>query len=236
MPTVGLFIPCYVDQFYPQVGMATLELLEQARRARRVSRGADLLRPADGEHRLHRRRPAAGRAVPAPLRRLRLRRRPVRAVAWRWCGITTTSCSATRPASTRCSARPSSCASSGRRAEGRPGRRPLPASRRPAPKLPRPARAAAGQQQRAPRARLQQVRGAARAAGRHRVRRARAARRVLRLRRHVRRQRGGRVVHDGADRIADHERGRRRGADRHRHVVPDAPGRAHPPRSTSRSA
>ena len=27
--TVGLFIPCYVDQFYPQVGMATLELLEK---------------------------------------------------------------------------------------------------------------------------------------------------------------------------------------------------------------
>ena len=28
-PTVGLFIPCYVDQFYPQVGMATVELLER---------------------------------------------------------------------------------------------------------------------------------------------------------------------------------------------------------------
>jgi len=27
---VGLFIPCYVDQFYPDVGLATLELLEQA--------------------------------------------------------------------------------------------------------------------------------------------------------------------------------------------------------------
>lgn len=27
--TVGLFIPCYVDQFYPQVGIATLELLER---------------------------------------------------------------------------------------------------------------------------------------------------------------------------------------------------------------
>lgn len=26
---VGLFIPCYIDQFYPQVGMATLELLER---------------------------------------------------------------------------------------------------------------------------------------------------------------------------------------------------------------
>jgi L-lactate dehydrogenase complex protein LldE len=26
---VGLFIPCYVDQFYPRVGMATVELLER---------------------------------------------------------------------------------------------------------------------------------------------------------------------------------------------------------------
>lgn len=28
--TVGLFIPCYVNQFYPQVGIATLELLEKS--------------------------------------------------------------------------------------------------------------------------------------------------------------------------------------------------------------
>lgn len=27
--TVGLFIPCYVDQFYPQAGIATLQLLEK---------------------------------------------------------------------------------------------------------------------------------------------------------------------------------------------------------------
>ena len=26
---VGLFIPCYVNQFYPQVAIATLELLEK---------------------------------------------------------------------------------------------------------------------------------------------------------------------------------------------------------------
>ena len=26
---VGLFIPCYIDQFYPNVGIATLELLEK---------------------------------------------------------------------------------------------------------------------------------------------------------------------------------------------------------------
>jgi L-lactate dehydrogenase complex protein LldE len=29
MPRVGLFIPCYVDQLYPQVGLATVEVLER---------------------------------------------------------------------------------------------------------------------------------------------------------------------------------------------------------------
>jgi L-lactate dehydrogenase complex protein LldE len=33
MPRVGLFIPCYVDQFYPEVGMATVEVLEKYGRA-----------------------------------------------------------------------------------------------------------------------------------------------------------------------------------------------------------
>jgi len=29
MPPIGLFIPCYIDQLYPQVGLATVELLER---------------------------------------------------------------------------------------------------------------------------------------------------------------------------------------------------------------
>jgi len=29
MPNVGLFIPCYVDQLYPQVGIATLRILSR---------------------------------------------------------------------------------------------------------------------------------------------------------------------------------------------------------------
>ena len=29
MPRIGLFIPCYIDQFYPQVGIATLRLLRK---------------------------------------------------------------------------------------------------------------------------------------------------------------------------------------------------------------
>ena len=71
---VGLFIPCYIDQFYPQVGMATVDVLERYGVAGRISRGADLLRPADGERGLARRRPAAGGAVSAHLCRVRLRR------------------------------------------------------------------------------------------------------------------------------------------------------------------
>ena len=30
MSDVALFVPCYVDQFYPQVGLATLDLLERS--------------------------------------------------------------------------------------------------------------------------------------------------------------------------------------------------------------
>ena len=27
---IGLFVPCYIDQFYPKVAIATIELLERA--------------------------------------------------------------------------------------------------------------------------------------------------------------------------------------------------------------
>ena len=37
--TVGLFIPCYVDAFFPEVGIATLELLERF--------GIDVVYPLD---------------------------------------------------------------------------------------------------------------------------------------------------------------------------------------------
>jgi len=36
---VGLFIPCYVDQFYPQVGLATVQVLEHF--------GATVIYPAE---------------------------------------------------------------------------------------------------------------------------------------------------------------------------------------------
>lgn len=29
MPRIGLFVPCYIDQFYPDVGLATVEVLEK---------------------------------------------------------------------------------------------------------------------------------------------------------------------------------------------------------------
>ena len=29
MPTIGLFVPCYIDQFYPQVGLAALRILKK---------------------------------------------------------------------------------------------------------------------------------------------------------------------------------------------------------------
>ena len=37
--TVGLFIPCYVDAFFPEAGIATLELLERF--------GIDVVYPLD---------------------------------------------------------------------------------------------------------------------------------------------------------------------------------------------
>ena len=52
---VALFIPCYVDAFFPEVGIATLELLERLGVERRLSAGPDLLRAAHGQQRLRRR-------------------------------------------------------------------------------------------------------------------------------------------------------------------------------------
>ena len=41
---IGLFIPCYVDALYPEVGVATYKLLTPSQ--------ADLLRTANGKRRL----------------------------------------------------------------------------------------------------------------------------------------------------------------------------------------
>jgi L-lactate dehydrogenase complex protein LldE len=47
---IGLFIPCYIDSFFPEVGIATLELLERFGR-HALSAQSDLLWTADGERR-----------------------------------------------------------------------------------------------------------------------------------------------------------------------------------------
>ena len=49
---VGLFVPCYIDAFFPEVGIATLELLERLGCDVDYPVRSDLLRPADGELRL----------------------------------------------------------------------------------------------------------------------------------------------------------------------------------------
>ena len=46
---IGLFIPCYIDAFFPEVGIATLELLERLGPGGRLPARSDLLRTADGQ-------------------------------------------------------------------------------------------------------------------------------------------------------------------------------------------
>ena len=45
---IGLFIPCFIDAFFPEVGIATLELLERFGHEVTYPRDPDLLRAADG--------------------------------------------------------------------------------------------------------------------------------------------------------------------------------------------
>ena len=52
---IGLFVPCYIDAFFPEVGIATLELLERLGHEVVYPARPDLLRPADGKQRLQRR-------------------------------------------------------------------------------------------------------------------------------------------------------------------------------------
>lgn len=46
---VGLFIPCYINAVYPQVGVASYKLLKSLGVGRGLSAGSDLLRPANGK-------------------------------------------------------------------------------------------------------------------------------------------------------------------------------------------
>src|SRR5229473_2559044 len=190
------------------------------RRARPLSRGADLLRPADGQRGFLRRGPAAGAQDGGGVRAVRARGLPVGelhldgAQSFR-------SLAAGRRRAARQDARAVRVPP---RRPANPPQGPLPPPRRPAPELPRPSRAAPRQWQRAARSALRQ---GARAARGHRgaaTRRAGETRRVLRFRRHLRRQRGCRLVRHGA---RPHRRPpARRGGDHRgsRYVVSHAPG------------
>ena len=46
---IGLFIPCYINAVYPQVGVASFKLLKSLGVGCRLSVGPDLLRTAHGE-------------------------------------------------------------------------------------------------------------------------------------------------------------------------------------------
>ena len=46
---IGLFIPCYIDAFFPEVGIATLELLERLGHEVVYPRDQTWLRTADGQ-------------------------------------------------------------------------------------------------------------------------------------------------------------------------------------------
>ena len=81
---VGLFIPCYIDQLYPDVGLATVEVLERHGVRGRFPARADVLRPADGQYGLRRGYAAAGREVLPDLSRTTSTLSARRAVACRW--------------------------------------------------------------------------------------------------------------------------------------------------------
>ena len=74
---VALFIPCYVDAFFPGGRHRHARAARAPRLRGRLSARPDLLRPADGQQRLPRRRARHRGAVRAELRRLRLHRHAV---------------------------------------------------------------------------------------------------------------------------------------------------------------
>ena len=209
------------------------------RREGRVSRAANLLRPADGQHRLHRRRPAAGRAVRARSFAATTTSSPRRAVAWRWSGITTRNILHGEPGFEELKTQDLRAVRvSGRRAEGRPHR---PARFRIASACIKAATACAscGWAARSELVGPPFSKAAATAGTGSKGSSSSTLQRPDECCGF-----GGTFAVDeeavscmmGHDRIHDHEHGRGRSADGQRHVVPDAPGRADPPAEASRSA
>ena len=222
---VALFVPCYVDAFFPEVGIATLELLERL--------GCEVDYPLDqtccGQPMANSGCHADARDTEAlfaqELRRLRPHRhaigqlRPPRA----------------RPDDgDRADAGGAAGAAQHARAGDLSARRAaglrLPVGRVPAQgglahRLRHAARAARGQDLGDRRARVQQAGAAARRRQGPRVGAARAARRMLRLRRHLLGVRGAGVGQDGLRQGQRPPRRRRAIRGHARHVVRDAPAR-----------
>ena len=229
-PVVQLFVPCYVDQLYPHVAEAT----------------AAILRRAGCEVRFDERQTCCGQ----PMSNTRLRPATPPPLARRhldiFRGTTSVSPSASCVSQVRHHFHDLGLRLDGadeqtmaktfelceflvERLRRHRLRRALPPQGRPARQLPRPARAAASAAAASgcvargspSRARCSQGRGPASSREPH------PPRRVLRVRRHLRRGRGGVCrCAMGRDRIAD-SRARRGGVHRrHRHVLPHAPRRA----------
>ena len=237
---IGLFIPCYIDQFYPRVGVATLAAAGALRRRRRSSSPPS--------------KPAAASRWPTPAATTRPGRWPsgssrssarydyvvgpsgscVAMVRKHYHGLVARRSRAPRGRAQDLRA----VRVPGRRAEGRTA---SPASFRTASACTKAATACASWSW-------------ARSSERNRRAVQQAAIAARRARRHLSSPSSQRpdeccgfggtfAVYEeavscmmGLDRIADHERGRRRGAHRRRHVVPDAPRRPHPPAANARCA
>ena len=99
MATVGLFIPCYIDQLYPQVGLATLELLERYGYQVEFPEAQTCCGQPMANTGC---RPKRGRWPSSFSRfsRATITSSPRRAVAWRWCVAITTIFWPATPAST----------------------------------------------------------------------------------------------------------------------------------------
>src|SRR5262249_48088331 len=208
----------------PPGGHGDRDAARAPRRHGLLPRGTNVLWTADGQLRLLRRRAAARGADDRDLRAVPADRLSVRQL--RLDGAQPLSRAAARRAA---AAGLRAGRVSPRRPERAAGRSVSPSGRA-APELSRAARAPARQRQRAAGPGVRQDEEGARADRGPRARRSLPPRRVLRIRRHLRGHRGGRLLRDGA-RPDRGSRARRRGGDRRRrHVVSDAPRGADPAR------
>ncbi len=201
-----------------------------ARGEGRVPRGADLLRPADGQRRCDDRRRRPWRATTWTSSSATSRWSARRGAAPRWSGTTTTTCSRTIRGWRRWPGGPTSSASSSPTCSGSAASRGAIHARWASTRAAMgsgssgSARAASGWWSRGTRcARCVGSLGGIQLVDLD------APRRVLRLRRALLARRGGGVRSDGTGPRRRPRAGRRRGGDRRGHVLPDAPGGSRSP-------